>query len=140
MLKSLIVMIALMFTIAAALAQETPYEMLKQCRNISQSFSLLRGFLEDVMPPVELVPPDEADYIRKEEDKALQQTDPNRSNRLSALYNRRFYNAAAFHKFAGRVMENLEAAEHATATRDVARHLIRPIGYVQSRVSYALFH
>jgi hypothetical protein len=108
-LKSLIVMIAVMFT-TAALAQE-------QCRSISE---IHRG-LDRIVDRVETVPPDEANYIRTEKAKALEQQNP---NRFGALYHRHFYAATEFHDDAAVVMQNVEAAEHAAAAKDIARYLI----------------
>jgi hypothetical protein len=128
-LKSLIVMVAMMLT-TTAFAQEDSW-----CRENSQRLKDLRPALERAMARVELVPPDEADYIQKEEGEATQQgiqqafqqgvsIDSISSNRLNALRKRRFYPAAKFHDYAGSVMNNFKAAEHATSAKDVAKHLI----------------
>jgi hypothetical protein len=126
-------MIALMFT-TAAFAQDTSAALAKEkCLPNSQSLYHLRSSLEEVIALVELVPPDEADYIRKEEGNALKQADPlqqagpsrsNGFNRLTALRKRTFYPAAKFHDSAGMVTKNLEAADRATEAKDLARHLI----------------
>ena len=115
-LKSLIVMIALMFT-TTAFAQE-------QCKSIS----LARSSLDRLMAHVETVPLDEADYIRREEDQASKEffsDQPSISkDRIYALYKRPLYVAAKFHEYAGSVMKNFKAAERATSAKDVAAHLI----------------
>jgi hypothetical protein len=115
-LKSLIVMIALMFT-TTALAQE-------KCHSISHP----RSSLDRIMAHVEIVPLDEADYIRREEDQAVKEffsDQPSISkNRFNALYKRPLFVAAKFHEYAGSVMKNLKAAERATSAKDVAAHLI----------------
>ena len=136
-LRSLIVMVALTFT-TTAFAQEDWW-----CRNNSERLNDLRPALERVMARVELVPPDEADYIRKEEDKATQQGIQQAlqqgasigsisSNRLIALRKRRFYPAAKFHESAGSVQKNFEAAERATSAKDVATHLIDALSGMSS--------
>jgi hypothetical protein len=115
-LRSLIVVIALMFT-TTALAQE-------KCLSISHP----RSSLDRIMAHVEIVPLDEADYIRRETDQAVKEffsDQPSISkNRLYALYKRPLYVAAKFHEHAGSVMKNLQAAESATSAKDVAAHLI----------------
>jgi hypothetical protein len=108
-LKSLIVVIASMFT-TAAFAQG-------QCRSIDE----IHRILDRIVDRVELVPPDEANYIRTEKEKALEQQNRNRFN---AIYNRRFYAAAQFHDDAAVVMQNVVAAESATAAKEVASYLI----------------
>jgi hypothetical protein len=108
-LKSLTVVIALMFATAAS-AQG-------QCRNVSE----IHRNLDRIINQVELVPPDEANYIRAEKAKALEQQNRNRFN---AVYNRRFYAAAEFHDDATVVKQNVVAAERATAAKDVAGYLI----------------
>lgn len=110
MLKSLVVVIAWMFT-TVALAQGSP----------CQSISHIQRNLQRIVDRVELVPPDEANYIRTEKAKALEQR--NRS-RFDAVYNRRFFAATEFHNDAAVVTQNIAAAERATAPKDVARYLI----------------
>ena len=68
-----------------------------------------------------MVPPDEANYIRAEKTKALEQRN---RNRFDAIYSRRFYAAAEFHNDAAVVIQNIAAAERATSAKDVARYLI----------------
>ena len=109
MLKSLTVVIALTFATAAS-AQG-------QCQNVSE----IHRNLDRIINQVELVPSDEAKYIKAEKAKALEHRN---ENRFMAIYNRRFYAAAQFHDDAAVVMQNVEAAERATVAKDVATYLI----------------
>jgi hypothetical protein len=115
-LRSLIVVIALMFT-TTAFAQE-------KCHSISDSIKSL----DRIMAHVEIVPLDEADYIRRESDQAVKEFfsgQPSISkNRFNALYKRPLFVAAKFHEYAGSVMKNFKAAERATSAKDVAAHMI----------------
>jgi len=108
-LKSLIVAIALVFTTAAS-AQS-------QCQSVND----IHRALNRIVDRIELVPPDEANYIRTEKTTALAQQ--NRA-RFNAVYNRRFYAATEFHDDAAVVIQNVVAAEGATSAKDVARYLI----------------
>ena len=119
MLKSLIVVIALMFT-TTAFAQE-------QCKSTGE----INRFLVSLLDHVELVPPDETDYIRKEYDAAsiplIQQRDLKRSlseDRLKRLEARRLYPAFLLRDNTARAKQSVEAAERATTAKDRAMLLI----------------
>lgn len=108
-LKFLLVTTVLMFT-TAALAQSP-------CQSVND----IHRSLTRIIDRVELAPPDEANYIRTEKAKALEQQNRGRFN---AVYNRRFYAATEFHNDAAVVMQNVVAAEGASSTKEAASYLI----------------
>lgn len=108
-LKFLLVTTVLMFT-TAALAQSP-------CQSVND----IHRNLNRIVDRIELVPPDEANYIRAEKVKTLEQQNRGRFN---AVYNRRFYAATEFHNDAAVVIQNVVAAEGATSSKDVASYLI----------------
>lgn len=88
-----------------------------QCQSINE----IHLILDRSVDRVEMVPPDEANYIRTEKERALQQQNRNRFN---AVVSRRFFATAQFHDDAAVAMQNVVAAESATAANDVARYLM----------------
>ena len=112
MLKSLIVVIALMFT-TTAFAQEN-------CKSISEINRVLASFLDHVEP----VPPDETDYIRKEYDAASAASMPLSEDRFKRLQARRLYTAFLLRDNTARAKQSVEAAERATTAKDRATLLI----------------
>ena len=131
MLKSLIVMIALMFTTAASAREECKSTKLWSYSEINRtegkSISEINRILTRFLDRVELVPPEEADYIRKELAKAFDgQVD---SDRITALRGRRYYAAALLRDDVAKVMQEVEAAERATTPKDVASHLIEILSW-----------
>ena len=68
------------------------------------------------------MPPEEADYIRKEQAKAFDgKLD---LKRLSAVQSRRYYTAAVLRDNVAKVMQEVEAAKRATTQKDAANDLI----------------
>ena len=123
-LRSLIVVIALMFT-TTAVAQV-------QCKapnpwsgyddpNRTESVSDINRIMKRFLTGVELVPPQEADYIRKELAKQNNNYDPERLKKLSE---QRYYTTIKLRDAVAVMMQQAEAAERATARRGVASHLI----------------
>jgi hypothetical protein len=123
-LRSWIVVIALMFT-TTAFAQV-------QCKaatswsyddpNRTESVSDINRIMKRFLTWVELVPPQEADYIRKE--LAKQQNEKFDLVGLKKLQGRRYYTTIRLRDAVAVMMQQAEAAERVTARRDVASHLI----------------
>ncbi len=123
-LRSLIVMVALMLT-TTAFAQE-------QCRstipwsygdppNRTYSVDDIARLMNLVLNHVELVPPDEADHIRKELAKQNEKFD---ADGLKKLQGRRYFTNIRLRDAFAKVVQEVEAAKRATAQKDVASHLI----------------
>jgi hypothetical protein len=122
-LRALIVMVALMST-TTAFAQEqckspTPWSY---DSNRTESISDINRIMTRLLGRVELVPSEEADYIQKELAKVFESFID--EDRLNKLMGRRYYKAALLRKNVAEVMQEVEAAERATAQRDAAYHLI----------------
>jgi hypothetical protein len=122
-LKVLFAMIALMFT-TTAFAQEqcksTKWDNSTEGKGISD----INRILARIMDRVEPVPPEEADYIRKE----LELAEANRQlDRITPLHGRRYYASARLRDAVAKAMREVEAAQRATMPKDVARHLIETL-------------
>jgi hypothetical protein len=122
-LKSLIVVIALMFT-TTVFAQvqckaPTPWSGYDD-PNRTESVSDINRIMKRFLTWVELVPPQEADYIRKE----LANQNSNYAERLKKLSEQRYYTTVRLRDAVAVMMQQVEAAERATARRDVASLLI----------------
>jgi hypothetical protein len=76
--------------------------------------------MKSIVNAVEEVPPDEANYIRSEMQKALEQSNKVRFN---AITNRHYFAAFQFQEDAKVLLQNLDAAKTASG-RDLARYLI----------------
>ncbi|MDH2349559.1 hypothetical protein QCM80_02525 [Bradyrhizobium sp. SSUT112] len=94
-----------------------------KCRDqghTSQRVEAIRANVVALQDSVEMVPPDEAAFIRSEAQKALDQSN---SARYNAVVNRRYFRALQFHDDAQVALDNLEAAKNASG-KDLARYLV----------------
>ncbi|WP_442548164.1 hypothetical protein [Bradyrhizobium ottawaense] len=94
-----------------------------KCRDqthTSQRVEAIRKNVVALRDFVEMVPPDEAAYIRSEAQKALDQRN---SARYNAVANRRYFRALQFHDDAQVALDNLDAAKNASG-KDLARYLV----------------
>ena len=96
-------------------------------RTEGKSISEINHILARFLDRVELVPPEEADDIRKEQAKAFD--GKVESDRLIALQGRRYYAAVLLRDDVAKVMQDVEAAERVTTPKDVASHLIEILSW-----------
>ena len=126
MLKSLIIMIALMFT-TAALAQEqckstTPWSYSDSGINRTESISDINRIMTRLLGRVEFVPQEEAQYIRRE--LALTFDGKVDLDRLKKLQGRRYFRATLLRDDVTKVMQEAEMAERAATPKVAADYLI----------------
>ena len=105
---------------SAALGQSIADTRCKDPTYTAMAVDKIKKALSGVVDAVETVPPDEAEYIRSESGKALEQQN---AARFNAVAGRRFYAAFQFHEEAKVALENLNAARSAGG-RDQARYLV----------------
>ena len=123
-LKSLIVIIAMMFT-TAALAQE-------KCESIGE----INRTLVRLLDHVELVPPEETDYIRRELKAALKGAG---GERFAALQDRHFYAAVVLRDKIASLMQKVEEAERETNAKRVAGNLLLVLSNMTSLYGDLIF-
>jgi hypothetical protein len=95
----------------------------QQCKNPQYTASKvaeIRTSIARLNDAVEMVPPEEAEYIRAESKQAMAQQNRVRFN---AVVKRHYYPALEFHTDAKVALDNLDAAKNATG-KDLARYLV----------------
>jgi hypothetical protein len=121
MLKSLIVMIALMFTTTAVAQCKSPTPWSYSDINRTESIGDINRIMTRLLGRVELVPSEEADYIRKELAKQNEKFD---ADGLKKLQGRRYFKNIRLRDAVAKVVQEVEVAKRTTVQRDVASHLI----------------